>query len=375
MKKYIFITFLNFLLITSLQANHDTFEYDFVYFKKFEVKGSQDYHKFKKDLISDKIILEEIKDSKKSGLISYLLFEDNKIKIDESALPIYIKENNGLLLSNSVGKSLVSYVTGHAICEGYIENVDVVLDDWSILDGTIYEGQKLIDLLNMNAGDHKYIGMRNFSTDNMLEVIKNFGLNVNTLPLGDILKMEVIQDAKKSKKYFNYNALVTNIIMNYTIFKTGDDWQKLLNKVFNEHVKVKNNVYFHQTVVPSHDGTNASGRYSFYANRYDYLRIIKTMVDDWNNDTCVGKYLKIINKNSIKKKLKEYKPTIIDSYSKNYGGQFHLNFVGMKNRNIFGLSGYGGQQILIDMDKQKILIVHATQSHYNWKKLVYEKIK
>jgi len=375
MKKYLFITFLNFLLITSLQANHDTFEYDFVYFKKFEVKGSQDYHKFKKDLISDKIILEEIKDSKKSGLISYLLFEDNKIKIDESALPIYIKENNGLLLSNSVGKSLVSYVTGHAICEGYIENVDVVLDDWLILDGTIYEGQKLIDLLNMNAGDHKYIGMRNFSTDNMLEVIKNFGLNVNTLPLGDILKMEVIQDAKKSKKYFNYNALVTNIIMNYTIFKAGDDWQKLLNKVFNEHVKVKNNVYFHQTVVPSHDGTNASGRYSFYADRYDYLRIIKTMVDDWNNDTCVGKYLKIINKNSIKKKLKEYKPTIIDSYSKNYGGQFHLNFVGMKNRNIFGLSGYGGQQILIDMDKQKILIVHATQSHYNWKKLVYEKIK
>ena len=41
--------------------------------------------------------------------------------------------------------------------------------------------------------------------------------------------------------------------MNYTIFKAGDDWQKLLNKVFNEHVKVKNNVYFHQTVVPSHD--------------------------------------------------------------------------------------------------------------------------
>ena len=80
----------------------------------------------------------------------------------KSALPIYIKENNGLLLSNSVGKSLVSYVTGHAICEGYIENVDVVLDDWSVLDGTIYEGQKLIDLLNMNAGDHKYIGMRKF---------------------------------------------------------------------------------------------------------------------------------------------------------------------------------------------------------------------
>ena len=36
--------------------------------------------------------------------------------------------------------------------------------------------------------------------------------------------------------------------MNYTIFKTGDDWQKLLHKVFNEHVRVKDSVWFHQTV-------------------------------------------------------------------------------------------------------------------------------
>jgi hypothetical protein len=36
--------------------------------------------------------------------------------------------------------------------------------------------------------------------------------------------------------------------MNYTIFKTGDDWEKLLHKVFNEHVKIKDSVWFHQTV-------------------------------------------------------------------------------------------------------------------------------
>ena len=32
-----------------------------------------------------------------------------------------------------MGKSLVSYVTGYAICEGYIDNVNVKLDDWPIL--------------------------------------------------------------------------------------------------------------------------------------------------------------------------------------------------------------------------------------------------
>ena len=31
-----------------------------------------------------------------------------------------------------------------------------------------------------------------------------------------------------------------------------------------------------------------------YDNRYDDLRIGKRILDDWNNDTCVGKYIKII---------------------------------------------------------------------------------
>ena len=60
--------------------------------------------------------------------------------------------------SLSMGKSLVSYVTGYAVCEGYIDNVNVKLDDWPILKGTLYEGQKLIDILNMQAGDQRFIG-------------------------------------------------------------------------------------------------------------------------------------------------------------------------------------------------------------------------
>ncbi len=59
-----------------------------------------------------------------------MLFEDGKIVIDESDIPISIQGDkiiDGLLPSNSMGKSLVSYVTGHAICEGYIYKVNVKL--------------------------------------------------------------------------------------------------------------------------------------------------------------------------------------------------------------------------------------------------------
>ena len=37
------------------------------------------------------------------------------------------------------------------------------------------------------------------------------------------------------------------------------------------------------------------------ATRFDYLRIAKAIMDDYQNDTCVGKYLKEIYKRRIPK--------------------------------------------------------------------------
>ena len=45
------------------------------------------------------------------------------------------------------------------------------------------------------------------------------------------------------------------------------------------------------------------GRYSFYADRYDYLRIANMIMNHWNNDTCVGKYLKTMYENRVDRKL------------------------------------------------------------------------
>ena len=116
--------------------------------------------------------------------------------------------------------------------------------------------------------------------------------------------MNYLRGTEKSKLIYNYSALTTNVIMNYVKHKAGDDWDKLLHKVFNEHVKVKNNVQF-QKSSRKYAWTNfVSARYSFYADRYDYLRIAKTMMDDWHNDTCAGKYLKTIYENRVQKKDK-----------------------------------------------------------------------
>ena len=380
MKKIVLVCLFNIIIFSNSYAKHQYEEYSFYAFWKYEIKGSDKYYKFNSDLIQDKNVIKEIKNNNKTHLVSYLLFEDDKIKIDEHDLPSDIKSNKGLLPSHSMGKSLVSYVTGYAICEGYIDNINVKLDDWSTIKGTLYEGQKLIDLLNMRAGDQKIIGEKKFNSDNKIKDQKVF--NVNVYPIKHVMETKILQDTKKSKPIYNYNALATNTIMNYTIFKTGDDWQKLLNKVFKEDAKIKNSVYFSKTLrrTYSDEEKGEYGRYSFYADRYDYLRIAKSIMDHWNNDTCVGKYLKTIYEQRINKNKRSYDGDrhgqfSVSQYTKKYGGQFHFDIIGLSKRKIMGLDGFGGQNIIIDFEKKRIIVVNSRDRHYNWKKIVLKKLK
>ena len=77
---------------------------------------SDNPYQFEFNLREDKYIKKQINNT---ALLSYLLYEDGKITIDE----ITPKDRFGILYKNdthhtsaSVGKSLVSYVTGNAIC-------------------------------------------------------------------------------------------------------------------------------------------------------------------------------------------------------------------------------------------------------------------
>ena len=378
MKKLLVIVVLGLIIcnITYAKKNKNTWDYPLLFYQGWEVKGSENHYKFQSNLREDKDVLKEFKNNKKTGIISYLLFEDGKIVIDESDIPISIQGDkiiDGLLPSHSMGKSLVSYVTGHAICEGYIDSVNVRLNDWPLIKNTLYEDSMLLDLLNMKAGDQKWVGdRRKVGSDNRIKGSKNE--NVNVIGLMKVMN-EYLRGTEKSKLVYNYSALTTNVILNYVKYKTGDDWEKLLNKVYSEHVGVKNSVYLQRS--KKYLKTDfISARYSFYANRYDYLRIAKAMMDDWHNDTCAGKYLKTIYKNRIKKKDNTKEPDDVGLYTKTYGGQFHFDIFGLKKtRKIIGMSGFAGQQILIDLDNKRIIVVNSLFKNYNWKKIVHSEIK
>ena len=38
------------------------------------------------------------------------------------------------------------------------------------------------------------------------------------------------------------------------------------------------------------------------------------------------------------------------------------------------MDGFGGQQVIVDFDSGRIIVVHSLDRHYNWKKIVHKKL-
>jgi len=343
--------------------NRDTLLYyvwDFTYGLRnsYEVKPSKEPYEFKFNLIEDKFVK---KIMKTKGVLSYLYYQDGEILIDEFSPKERLGEflnNETKFFSMSMGKSITSYVLGHAICEGYIDGVDARVNDWPIIKDSLYHDQKLIDFLNMSTGDQKYIDEFKFYEGTTK--LTNYQDNSISQTMSVALKGSV-----KSKSIYNYNGFVTQLIINYTKHKTGDDYEKLLNKIFADKVKIK------YSILPLRNSGTGQGKLSptISATRYDWLRIAKAIMDDYQNDTCVGKYLKTIYERRIPKKYNTNKNEPGFNRSKSYGGQFHMDYPGLKDRVVFGFGGYGGNAILIDVEKSRIVVVNSI--HYNNKKFKY----
>ena len=337
------------------------------------VKPSSKPYEFNSDLKNFKFLNKEMS---RKGIVSYLYFEKDRIIIDEISPKDRLGElvnNKTKLRSNSMGKSLASYILGHAICDGYIKNIDSSISDWPLVKDSLYENHKLIDLLNMTSGDQKYVYDSFLLKDGKRNRFKTLEVdNMSAKFLGFMFQKK----EKSTKKIYNYNNVNTNLILNYILFKSKGNFQEILNNIFREKAKIKNSVFFFKKGDPDKNG-NADPM--FYASRYDWLRIAKAIMDDYQNNTCVGKYLKEIYERRIpKNKEFKYEPEFNRTYY--YGGQFHLSYPGIKNKVVFGMGGRSGQAILIDMDDSRIVVVNSihfgNEKHkYNAKKILIDPIK
>ena len=222
------------------QFSHLTGDPNTMQWEQVEVKPSKKPYEFKFNLIEDKFVKKQMQTK---GILSYLYFQDDHVLIDEISPKDRLGEfinNETQLMSMSMNKSVMSYILGHAICDGYIGGVDTKINDWRVLNNTLYENQKLINLLNMAAGDQKYINEFKYNPNSILA---NLSYEYETSSISTTMSL-YFRDTVKSKSRYNYNGFITQILFNYIKHKTGDDFQKLLDKIFKDKVKIKHSVYF-----------------------------------------------------------------------------------------------------------------------------------
>mgnify|MGYP006102386289 FL=1 len=304
----------------------------------------------------------------KTALLSYLMFEDGAIVIDQKS-PVdrfgHLFNDETLYVSNSMGKSIQSYIVGHAVCRGHIGGIHEAMQ-WDILENTLYEGQPLLNVLNMSTGLNKYFKKHSSK-------FKKSKRWVNGISLESIFEQELKNStaAKSAGKVYSYNNMNTNLLASYVLHKMGHEkYEEMLSEIFADKVGIQHDMVFYKP--RGADVDEASITYGTFMTRYDYLRIAVAMLDDWNNNTCEGKYLKSLWDNKIKKNESYKFKNASFSNPKYYGGQFHMGMTGNK-RPIFSIDGFGGQNIVIDFENNKIVSILAVHRNFNWMKLVHSK--
>ena len=334
------------------------------------INGSRSPRKLSYAIQTDKNVKKELK---RSALISYLYY-DNGVVVDDQISPRdrfgSVFDNKTRLIGNSVSKSVVAYLAIHAICDGFIPNLDHGLSDWPLLNDTLYSSATLREVMDMRSGDQKFMEYKGGLKGSRFA-------NPHDRTIKSIMENELSGSTPSSKK-FNYNNLNLNVAFNYIIYKSGNDFNRFASRVFQNHVGIEHPVVFvgkYRDDLTRETATRANGGASahFFAARHDYLRFAITMLEDWEKNECVGQHLRDILSNSQRKGEKPGSGPFANF--RGYSSFFHTEFIGFPRRKVLGIDGYGGQMIWIDFDEKKIVATNAIHLNYNWKKIVAGKLK
>jgi len=303
-------------------------------------------------------------------LLSYLFYDNGVIKYNGIAAERRFKKditNETLFFTHSTGKSITSYIVGHAICGGYISSIDEIID-WPLMKNTLYQGQPLRNLLNMSAGDKHTV---NFKANRVM----GSKAHHRDMSLKTIAKLLDGTKAKGNEVF--YNNVLTDIIANYIVFKAGDKYDELMKKVFQDKVKIEHEVAYEKHNRAKWDKKKSKYRgspqtlasYSYFMTRLDFLRVAEAIMIDYQDRTCVGNYLRESQQQA--KNWYKYRPFkdnahwFLHNYAKKYGSQFYFDFYKMKKRNIIATEGYNGQNMLIDLDNSRIVITNSAATGWD----------
>ena len=99
------------------------------------------------------------------------------------------------------------------------------------------------------------------------------------------------------------------------------------------------------------------------------LRVAISMMKDYQQQTCVGNYLRDLQAQAIS--WPNYRPNnknaslYFGTFARKYGGQFYFDFYKMDGLNIIGTNGRNNQNILIDLDNSRIVVTQSAATAWD----------
>ncbi|MDC1118406.1 hypothetical protein OAT77_05445 [Alphaproteobacteria bacterium] len=259
-----------------------------------------------------------------------------------------------------LGKSLAGYMIGHAICQGYIEYIEQSLSDWPLVADTFIADLTVRDVINATMGNQRFIKNN--------EIFKS-GNRVDG-SLRDMILTDLM-GTKAGTKRFEYGQLSSVIALNYIAFKTEHEFRDFSNSVLRDHVHLSDLLFW----AHAGHGQEKHGiiHPNFNAIRSDALRIGIAILEDWNKNNYVEKFLKDVYANGVKKKPLQLKDQGW-GYSREYAGFSHTKYKTV-DANVMGMDGYGGISMLINFDDNRIVYAHVVNRDYDHRKLIFRVIK
>ena len=296
-----------------------------------------------KELIENKNTKNIDKILKNKSLLSVMYFDGQNIVIDKKSDKI---QDDTKLYSFSISKSFVSYVLGNAICNGDIKSLDDKISDYvPEAKGTLYENSSFKDLTNMRAGDTNFASRKAGSA--------TFIYAGQVIQKKKTVKEYLAEssDLKTTKKVFNYNNFLTDLVARAIDLKSPGGLKKAYQD-FADKAGTSSEMFF---IIDDNGWPLLHGW--TYATREDFLKLGIQVSKDWNSNTCIGDYLKNIE--SMRDKS--------DNKNSEYAGYFWFN---KKNKSRHAqMRGHGSQQIHIDLEKNRVLTYHSITGDYDNKSI------
>jgi CubicO group peptidase (beta-lactamase class C family) len=257
--------------------------------------------------------------------------------------------DDSLVISYSMAKSLTSLMVGHAFCDGHIKDLDEKLGDYvPELVNTAYGRSSIRHVLNMASGAN------------------SSGENGNAFPGVDAaLRSQQISYLETLLKYKDAKPRLFGVLAPGDAFDYKNLDTAALSILVEKATKRPFQQWYAETLVPAAglaritawnlDKDNRPLAHGFfYATPDDWLRLALYSLDVYKGraGACLQGYMQQAMTNGIR----------IYNHSQyaSYGHQF---WTGMKGANseVFWMRGYGGQYIGVDPKKERLLVAASTK--------------